>query len=333
MMPPSLRPVAAVAGLLLHGAALAGLLRGLSLGWILPAHLLGAAAWGWGAATALPPTQRHAWWLPAGCALLFPVIGPLGSLYLIRGLRRRPADSGLDRYVVWNDEPRAGRDTPTSAASVHSIIEILQGTRTQLRRNAILALRELEPPMAIPLLRKGLQDSDEQVRIFAQNILSSMLERFESGIKALEEQLRSNPAAATPSRQLAEQYFELVYLDVAGDDNMSAHYLTKALALLEQAFAAAPTDRDIALLGLKYALRARHLDLARRWYARLAPTALNTQHVLPWRMELAFLEGDWTALRQLFTRFAAAGYINPRIDELSRFWRDGARPPAALSPR
>jgi hypothetical protein len=325
MPAPPLRLSALLAGVLLHLGALAGLLRADPVGWIVSAHLLGAAAWGYGAALLLPATQRAAWWLPGGCALVFPVLGPLGSLYLMRGLRRRPVDPGADRYVVWSEEARMSREAPPDAATALSVIEILQGPRTQLRRNAILALRDLEPPMAIPLLRKGLQDSDEQVRIFAQNILSSMLERFEGRIKVLEEELLSSPAAAAPARQLAEQFFELVYLDVAGDESMSTHYLTKALALLEHAAGANPADREIPLLGLKYALRARQPIVARQWCERLDAASLAAQHVLPWRMELAFLECDWAGLKRLFAAFAHAGYINPRIDELIRFWHGGAR--------
>jgi hypothetical protein len=307
-------------GLLLHLAALAGLLLGGSIGWILPAHLAGAAAWGFGAAARGPGDWRAAFWLPAGCALVFPVLGPLGALYLMAGLRRRPVDNDAGRYVVWNAESLDTRAPPPPSTAVQSVIEILQSPRTQLRRNAILALRELEPAMAIPLLRKGLQDSDEQVRIFSQNILSAMLERFEARIKDLEEKLRTDIEAAATGRQLAEQYYELVYLDVAGDDRMAEYYLAKAIALLEHAAAAAPEDNEIALLGLKYALRARNAPLAQAWAERLGPSALEAQHVLPWRMELAFLEGDWTRLRQLLAAFAAAGHINPRLDEIIRFW-------------
>ena len=158
------------------------------------------------------------------------------------------------------------------------------------------------------------------MRIYAQNILSSMLERFETGLKEIEQRLRADPGAATPARRLAEQFFELVYLDVAGDDETAAHYLSQALALLERAAAAAPDDREIAILGLKYALRARDAATARRWWTRLQAGDRLEQHVVPWRMELAFLEGDWKELRALFETYTRARFFNPRIDEVARYW-------------
>lgn len=325
---PAWRHAGLLAGGLLQLAALAALLQSRAGALILILQCGGALAWGFGATVLLPPTQRSAWWLPAGCALTFPVLGLLASLWLIHGLRHRRAEDHDHRYLVWNQQPRENLNELPVAASAQSIIEILHSPRTQLRRNAILALRDLDPPLAIPLLRKGLQDSDEQVRIYAQNILSAMLETFESRIKELEAKFFANPRAGATARRLAEQFFELVYLDVAGDEAMASHYLAKALELLEHAFEADPADREVAVLGLKFALRARVVPLARVWLDRIPTDIQLAQHVLPWRMELAFQEQDWSEMRRLFAAFQAAGHINPRLDEVIQFWRGPAGAPA-----
>lgn len=316
-----LRPLLLILAVILQAISVLLLFRDGPLLWALLAHVAGAVAWGFGADRLFPAGQHPAWWQTGAWALTFPVIGPLASLCFAAILRHPPVDNSGQRYVVWSDQPSGAWDHALPAgASGQSIVEILQSPRTQLRRNAVLALRELDPQVAIPLLRKGLQDSDEQVRIYAQNILSTMLERFEEGIKQLEARIASGQGDAATATRLAEQYFELVYLDVAGDDETAAHYLAKALALLDTAFVAAPHDPAIVFLGFKYALRARDAAVARRWLDRLEQRKSDAQQVLPWRMELAFLEGDWTRLRGLFEEFARARYINPRIEELSRFW-------------
>lgn len=292
-------------------------------------HIGGALLWGAGAVAFFPAAQRHAWWQSAAWALAFPIAGPLASLAFAAILHRAPVDRSAKGYVIWNDESHQ-LDGHTPGGAGQSIVEILQSPRTQLRRNAVLALRDLDPQLAIPLLRKGLQDSDEQVRIYAQNILSTMLERFEAGIKELEERLRADPTQTATARRLAEQYFELVYLDVAGDEETSAHYLTKALALLERVAAQPNADRSVSFLGFRYALRARDVAAARRWLARLPDEEVEAQHVLPWLMELAFLEGDWRRLRALFAGFRRARLINRRIEDLADFWlgpvSPGSRP-------
>lgn len=316
----AVRSLFLLAGAALHAIALALLLRGGPVGLVIAAHVAGSLAWGFGAVRFFPATQHSAWWQPAAWALTFPVVGPLASLAFAAILRRAPADRSAKRYLVWDEHEHAEWDALPSGSAGQSIVEILQSPRTQLRRNAVLALRELDPQLAIPLLRKGLQDSDEQVRIYAQNILSTMLERFEDGIKQLEARIGATTFDAVTATRLAEQYFELVYLDVAGDDETAAHYLAKALGLLERAAAAAPTDASIAFLGFKYALRARDISAAYRWLGLLESRQSEAQHVLPWRMELAFLEGDWARLQQLFATFARARHVNPRIEDLARFW-------------
>ncbi len=308
-------------GLVLQGAA-AWLLFGPLPAWLAAlAHLAGAALWGVGFAARQPSAPPRAWLLPAGCAALFPLLGPLAAVFIADLQRRPPADQSASRYVVWDDESRSRWSGSTPAgATGQSIVDILQSPRTQLRRNAVLALRDLDPAMAIPLLRKGLQDSDEQVRIYAQNILSTMLEGFETGIKALEQRLASSPDGVAHAVRLAEQYFELVYLDIAGDEETAAHYLARAQSLLTRAAALAPEHREIAFLGLKYALRARDVPAAQRWFDQLRAVGFDLHAVLPWQMELVFLQRDWRRLEELFVFFQRAQILNPRIADLRQFW-------------
>ncbi len=322
-----LRVIVAIFGAIIHVIALAGyawqLSEGFSLwfGWIFLAHVIGALAWGYGATVFLPVGFQRAWWFTAGPALLFPVLGPVTSYVLARLLSRPPIDRSARRYIIWNEEIREGlSDALPAGAAGQSIVEILQSPRTQLRRNAILALRELDPQLAIPLLRKGLQDSDEQVRIYAQNILSTMLERYETSIKDLAQRVAAEPGAALHAVRLAEQYHELVYLDVAGDDETAAHYLNQALTLLTRAAELSPADSEIPFLGLRCAIRARNLPEAERWFARLEHVAYDIRQVLPWRMELVYMQGDWARLRELCAIFQRSQMVNPRIDELVRFW-------------
>lgn len=321
------RIIALILGVILHGVAVWLLARETQLLWVVCTHVAGSLAWGYGSAFFLPLNQRGNWWFMSAIALLFPVLGPLTSLALARTLHRPPIDRSADRYLIWSETAQTELTTALPAgAAGQSIVEILQSPRTQLRRNAVLALRDLDPQLAIPLLRKGLQDSDEQVRIYAQNILSSMLERYEGGIKELAQRIAAEPAAALHAVRLAEHYHELVYLDVAGDDETAAHYLAQAQTLLQRAATLAPNDREIAFLGLKCAIRARDAVAAEQWAQQLQRESQDIRQTLPWLMELVFLQGDWVRLRELFTVFERSQMANPRIEELIRFWTRPSQP-------
>lgn len=317
----ALRLISLFGGLFLQVISLATLLHLASFTMVLPMHILGAILWGWGSGFFMRDDQRSFWWLPSSVALIFPVIGPLASLILIFVLQRPLVEHARNDYVIWDDDSDSRwKDQPVTELAAHSIVEILHSPSPHRRRNAILALRNLEPQLAIPLLRKALLDSDEQVRIYSQNILASILSHFESRIKDLEQLQRNSPGAAGPAIRLAEYYYELVYLDVAGDSEAATHYLKKALALLEQVASAEPDNRHVPLLGLKFALRAEDITLARQWLQRLESFQFDEMQVMPWRLEIAYREHQWESLRQMFGEFQNMKPINPKITNLARFW-------------
>ena len=239
-------------------------------------------------------------------------------------LRRKPSREKGRTLLVWRDRNlRHDFELGGRLGGRSSIAEILRGPDPVSRRSAILAVKELEVKLSLPLLRKGLQDSDEQVRIYAQNILSGLLESFEGRIKELERRSKKSPVEVATTVSLAEQYFELVYLDVAGDEETSDHLLAKAVGMLEDAATRSPRDGHIALLRLRYALRRRDVFGAEAALEKAEALKLDSQMVLPWHIELAYQKKDWSEMRRLFGVFLERGFVNPRVEALARFWGVG----------
>lgn len=205
-----------------------------------------------------------------------------------------------------------------SSRKQQSILEILQQAEGPCRAHAILALKDVEPVQAIPLLRRALQDSDELVRIYAQNLLSRIVERVEGNTRRLERQLAES---RTPSClvRLAEQYHELVYLGILEEPEGCQMAMKKALALLEEATALEPANPHLYLLSLKYSLRNRDLSRSRRHLAEVeAMPGCTPEQLLPLKGELAFLEKDWAALRGLLK--AAQPMAHGPTAAICRFW-------------
>ncbi|MEX2381490.1 MAG: HEAT repeat domain-containing protein [Opitutales bacterium] len=76
-----------------------------------------------------------------------------------------------------------------------SILQILNSPDVSNRRKAVLALRAIEPRFALPFLRRAVQDSDEHVRIFAQGILTEIVEQFDKSIKVMEKEIAEGGGA------------------------------------------------------------------------------------------------------------------------------------------
>ncbi len=295
------------------------------LGYGLALHVAGAGAWGWGAVALVPGATVAGGGFAGAAALVLPGAGWLVSGVLVFLLRGDPPEPEGRPLMVWSERTvRGDGGLPPVVGTRASVAEILRGPDPAARRHAILALKDLDTRSALPLLRKGLQDSDEQVRIFSQNILSGLLEGFEASIKDYERRADEHPTEVAAVVGLAEQYFELVYLDVAGDEETSAHLLGKAVGLLDRAVEHAPADPRIAMLRLRYALRQRDVTGARAALARVKRLGIDRQMVVPWEAELAFQEGNWAGVREQLTGFRRAGYVNPRIEALAAFWAKGA---------
>lgn len=315
---------ARIIGAALQICSAALMLADWSIGIVLGVHVVGALLWG----GALLQQGSDRIWSPGALAAAFALMIPGGGWLLALAVERIVASEPPKRekrpLLVWRDRKVrnnfqfAGNFGPRS-----SVAEILRGPDPASRRNAILAVKDLDVRSALPLLRKGLQDSDEQVRIFAQNSLSELLEKFESKIKALEARSQSSPTDVAAAIGLAEQYFELVYLEVAGDDETSAHMLGQAIEILDRAAREAPRNSRVGLLQLRYALRQRNLEAARSALHRVRALKVDEQVVLPWEAELAFLERDWKAVQELLSRFVAKGFVNPRIESIAKFWNRG----------
>ena len=224
----------------------------------LAGHVVGAILWGWGTVIYQPAETRESFWFAGVVALVIPGVGWVCSGLAVVLLSTKPPKAKGRTLVVWRDRNLRTEFAVSSRKRARSsIAEILRGPDPNSRRSAILAVKDLEVRLALPLLRKGLQDSDEQVRIYAQNILSGLLENFEGRIKELEKRVKKRPDETATAVNLAEQYFELVYLDVAGDEETSEHLLAQAVKMLDEAAQQRPGDGHIILLRLKYALRQR----------------------------------------------------------------------------
>jgi hypothetical protein len=200
----------------------------------------------------------------------------------------------------------------------HSVFEILHSARKPERAKAILALKGAEPAQAIPILRRALQDSDELVRIFAQNLLSHIVEHVETLTRRLERELSKGRSSAKLVH-LAEQYHEQVYLGIVIDQESCRSLIDKAVVLVEEAIQLEPENPRLRLQAVKYLLRNREIERAKvhLWVAEgLAGT--SDELLFPLKAEIAYWEKDWDYLHELFE--GCPGSSGALLNSIRRFW-------------
>ncbi len=141
----------------------------------------------------LPLSYRKCWGLSSGLimgfALTLPVFGPACIMIILRLLNKVSTcktTQNSSTWIVGSQVPDAEElDFANGGSAADSILQVMNGADPVARRNLVLATKRLSPAEAVPVLRTGLRDSDEEVKLYAQGILSKLVERYEGTVAAL----------------------------------------------------------------------------------------------------------------------------------------------------
>lgn len=289
----------------LHGLALLGFFPGFL--WLLP--------------TNYRVHKGLAWLLVFGVGGALPLAGPLflAGLALLARKPERVAYPERD-YHVGDGQPgsRPAYGAP-GGATARTILGVLNQPDEEARRRAILALRHLEPKLALPLLRKGLLDGDDRVRLFSQGLYLKVVRGLDTPVRQLTAWLSRHPKDLEAKLRLAEFLHESVYLEVAPEESPQGA-LDQATALLEQVIAVDARNPRAHWLLLKCAVRNHDRVKARRSLDVLRGVGEPDSLTRPWEIELAFLDRDWERFKALLSTLPPRQANDPGWRARRVFW-------------
>ncbi|MGC9162385.1 MAG: HEAT repeat domain-containing protein [Thiomonas sp.] len=266
-------------------------------------------------------------------ALFFPIVGVFGLLLAARlahwlPLRQRLTDHlrqapELQVYAVSHISDAQQRELPPGQTARIARDQ----SQPQARRiRAVLALREMSPRMALPVLRRLLSDPDEEIRLLAYGIsntweqrLTDSLQQALREIEALRQAAASGPALARAAQRVAELQMEFIYQGLAQGD-LRDFALEQALHYCQIARDALPQDTGLQLMFLRLSLAAGHTANARAALELLAAQGASPTLWRPYAAEL-----EWTLRR--FDRIAATlqplgtRQVAPRLRPVVRLWQ------------
>ena len=259
--------------------------------------------------------------LAFGVGGALPLAGPLLLAGLVLIVRRPACVPHPERdYHVGDGHPRNRPEYGApGGTTARTILEVLNRADGEARRRAILVLRHLDPKLALPLLRKGLLDSDDRVRLFSQGLYLKVVHGLDEPVRQLTARLSRQPESLKLQLRLAELLHESVYLEVAPEEGLKAT-LHKAMALLEQVIAADARNPRAHWLLLKCALKDRDRGKARRSLDALRALGEPAGLTRPWEFELAFLDRDWARFRALLSAAPPRQLNGPGWREWRAFW-------------
>ncbi|NHH85948.1 hypothetical protein CDPAHKCJ_01073 [Cobetia sp. MB87] len=263
-------------------------------------------------------------WLALLC-LLLPLIGGVGlGLFVIPGLARaRPPAEVRWRRISAPDFPEQAPtslnvDSQVLREGLASVLE--QSGNVRQRQQALMQARHLPRARAVALMRQGVGDEVDEVRLLAYSMLSNLEDDLMAQLAELEQERAQRP---DPEGRIAETtaqlYAEFGLIGLAQGGSLDV-LLDKGLVALDDALSRKETASRWALRAQLCLLKGQlgeareGLDAARR--LGISPISLAEIEG-----ELALRQRHLPDIRQLFTSLKTRDCVPVSLLKPMEYWQ------------
>jgi hypothetical protein len=256
------------------------------------------------------------WSLALSIALFVPVLGGLGLAAI--GLFAPPCASPPEPALVRIPVP--GADEATARAERAPAVDAGSPRRDrESRLAAVVAARGRSDPGSVALLRRALEDPDEDVRLLAHALLEAKSRAAYRRIHDGTRELGAAPEARRWAlhRRLAEEYWDLAWLGLARGECLD-HALGMARQHARAALADDPARASLHFLLGRIELRRRNAEGAEAALGRAAELGVPAARVRPYLAEAAFLARRFERVHRLAEAQPAS--IAPAAERIRRYW-------------
>ncbi|MEM6987325.1 MAG: tetratricopeptide repeat protein [Pseudomonadota bacterium] len=262
----------------------------------------------------------------AYCALIvlcLPMLGAVTVTALLITLASRQGLAAAAWHITEIPELPARANGQGERYGEAALMGILCHSRNAEKRlRAVLAIRQLEPRAALPLLRRALTDTSEDVRLLAFSQLDSKQESLNQQIKDLLNEMDQNPDIIHDQNMLAtmaSRFWELVYLgynNTQGDLSL----LDRAREHLLRAIDHNPDNAELSFQIGRIELKLGNLDRARDAFTTAQRGGFCKDELMPYLAECAFLSGNYSDIRPLLDQIDERRRSREPFNALVAMW-------------
>ncbi len=237
--------------------------------------------------------------------LCLPLFGAIAMLAVLATVSRKPnASQKAWQLTELPDLPPRAKNSKSERYGEAALMGILTHSRNPEKRlRAVLATRQLEPRMALPLLRRALKDPSEDVRLLAFSQLDSKQESLNQQIKDLLAEMDDSPDILYDPNTLtamASRFWELVYLgynNTQGDLSL----LDRAREHLLRALEHNPDYAELHFQLGRIQLKLGNLEQAQNAFLTARTGGFSKDELMPYLAECAFLAGRYHDIKPLLS--------------------------------
>jgi len=300
----------------------------IGVGGFFAAHAVASLILGFLVLEVLAERYRRPWQpivaLLAAIAFFVPVLGTIGLVTAVLVVTLLPKASVYRPFANLRppEYPSAAREGPPQMRMLGLRTSLLDTSLpADVRVKSLVALQNMPPRVAIPILRRLLCDSTDDVRLAAYGIIDAREKRISAAIR---DELDRLPTVTEPAarenclRRLAEEHWELVHSDLAPGD-LRRVTIESGLRYLEAALQRADRDTGLWLLKGRFLHAAGDPGGAAQALATAIALGLPESRVLPYLAEIYFDQCRFDDVRRCMN-LVAATQRTPRMAPLIRYW-------------
>lgn len=232
------------------------------------------------------------------------------------------------RDVLWKDIPVPELPYKPVIVGAHptygegGLFSVIQSARdTQRRVDAVIAARQINDKMAVPLLQEALKDPEDDVRLFAYAVLDAKTTSITDRIASLlpEAETVKGDAKARIYYALAQNYWELSFLGLATGNTLE-FVLNEAEKFANQASDLGWAGSDIEFLIGRICLRqGKYLEAKKYFNSSLENGALESA-ILPFLAEIFYEMKELGEVRAMLDRLNKSCDGNSPIPAVVKSW-------------
>ena len=191
-----------------------------------------------------------------------------------------------------------------------------------LRLNAFLLLTEIKTPSSISLLKIGLIDPDDEIRLLSFSVIEKLEKQINERIHKNLEKLKGEidkKERGEICKNLAFLYWENVYLGIA-DKEIVEFYITEAEKYAKKAIKILGDNPYLILLLGKISLRRNRLDDAYTFLSYVLNENIPEFKVAPYLAELFYKNKEFDKVKEIINKYKYITY-DPTFYPVALFWR------------
>lgn len=232
------------------------------------------------------------------------------------------------RDVLWKDVPVP--DLPYQPVIVSAeplygeggLSSVIQSARDVQRRvNAVVAAKQINEKMSVPLLQAALKDPEDDVRLFAYAVLDAKTTAITDRIAnlLLEVKQEKGVAKSRLCYAVAQNYWELSFLGLATGNTLD-FVLNEAKKFAAQAADLGWAGSDVDFLIGRILLQQKEYAKAAQHFTKSLKKGALESAILPYLAETSYEQRRFNTVRDTLKRLDQSCHGNVPIPAVVKSW-------------